>query len=218
MLKESGVQTQGGAPVTSDTIRGFDRDTARLAAGVLGAVVFAALVLAAQEYHPTKANPTEEAVQAGSGRLLNANVVTRGNAVAKTSNDKMAYGEGSGVDHAFNKTSPQDDPSSQIEPAGTTPAPVFAFTPEINRDDTQADSDSAFLARWQESARAIGPKVRNVSNRSSAASRYVAIKRRLIEIWNQSSATGEKSRSWTAFSHLNRGESKKAAYTAETSN
>jgi hypothetical protein len=216
MLKESGVQTQGGAPVTSDTIRGFDRDTARLAAGVLGAVVFAALVLAAQEYHPTKANPTEEAVQAGSGRLLNANVVTRGNVVAKTSNDKMASGEGSGVEHAFSKTSPQDDPSLQIESAEAAPAPVFALTPKINRDDTQ--TDSAFPAGRQESARAIGPKVRNVSNRSSAASRYVAIKRRLIEIWHQSSATGEKSRSWTAFSHLNRGESKKAAYTAETSN
>ena len=147
--------------MTSDTIRGFDRDTARLAAGVLGAVVFAALVLAAQEYHPTKANPTEKAVQAGSGRLLNADVVTRGNVVAKTSNDKMPSGEGNGVDHAFNKTSPQDDPSSQIEPAGTAPAPVFAFTPEINRDDTPTDSDSAFLARRQESARVRGLKVRN---------------------------------------------------------
>jgi hypothetical protein len=148
MLKESGVQTQGGAPVTSDTIRGFDRDTARLAAGVLGAVVFAALVLAAQEYHPTKANPTEEAVQAGSGRLLNANVVTRGNVVAKTSNDKMASGEGSGVDHAFNKTSPQDDPSSQIEPAGTAPAPVFAFTPEINlKTEVRAGKKASFCPK-----------------------------------------------------------------------
>ena len=180
--------------MTSDTIRGFDRDTARLAAGVLGAVVFAALVLASQEYHPTKASPTEE--QAGSGRLLNANVVTRGNVVARTSNDKMASGEGSGVDHAFNKTSPQDDPSSQIEPAGT--APAMRSLPEINSDDTQTDSDSAFLARQQKSARAIGPKVRNLSNRSSAPSRYVAIKRRLIEIWHQSLATGEKSRSWTS--------------------
>jgi hypothetical protein len=53
MLKESGVQ-KGGAPVTSDTIRGFDRDTARLSAGVLGAVAFAALVLALQEHYPTK--------------------------------------------------------------------------------------------------------------------------------------------------------------------
>jgi hypothetical protein len=40
--------------VTSDTIRGFNRDTARLAAGVLGAVVFAALVLPLQEHYPTK--------------------------------------------------------------------------------------------------------------------------------------------------------------------
>jgi hypothetical protein len=79
--------------VTSDTIRGFNRDTARLSAGVLGAAVFAALVLGSQEYHPTKISPTEE--QAESGRLLNANVVTRGNVVAKSSNDKMASGEGS---------------------------------------------------------------------------------------------------------------------------
>ena len=185
--------------MTSDTIRGFDRDTARLAAGVLGAVVFAALVLAVQEYHPTNVNPAGESVQAGSDRLLNANVVTRGNVVAKTSNDKMASGEGSGVDHAFNKTSPQDDPSSQIEPGGTAPAPVFAFTPEINRDDTQTDSDSAFLARRQESARAIGPKTRNGRNRSSAAFRSVYVKRRLIQLWHQSLAKSEKSRSWTAF-------------------
>jgi hypothetical protein len=177
--------------VTSDTIRGFDRDTAWLATGVLGAVVFAALVLTVQEYHPTKVNPTEEAVQAGSGRLLNANVVTRGNVVAKTSNDKMASGEGSGVDHAFNKTSPQDDPSSQIVPAESAPAPVFAFTPEINRDDPQANSGSGTPAhRQDDSARTRGPKARSVSNRSFAASRYVGVKRRLIELWHQS--FGEK--------------------------
>jgi hypothetical protein len=62
MLKESGVQR--GAPVTSDTIRGFNRDTARLAAGVLGAVVFAALVLPLQEHYPTKVDRIEEAIQA----------------------------------------------------------------------------------------------------------------------------------------------------------
>ena len=99
-----------------------------------------------------------------------------GNVVAKTSNDKMPSGEGSGVDHAFNKTSPQDDPSSQIEPAGTAPAPVFAFTPEINRDDTPTDSDSGSLARRQESARVRGAKARNGRNRSSAASGYCRCK------------------------------------------
>jgi len=122
------------------------------------------------------------------------------------------------VDHAFNKTSPQDDPSSQIEPAGMAPAPVFAFTPEINRDDTQVKTGSGTPLHRQDFARAIGQKVRNVSDRSSAASRNIDVKRRLIELWHQSLAISEKPRSWTAFSHLNRGESKKAAYTAETGN
>jgi hypothetical protein len=202
--------------VTSDIIKGFNRDTGWLATGVLGSVVFAALVLAVQEYHPTNVNPTGESVQAGSDRLLNANVVTVGSVVAKSSNDKMASGQGSAVDQAFNKTSPQVDPSSQIEPAGAFPAPVFGFTPEVNRDDRRADSDSAILARRQDSARAIEPKARNVSNRSLVTFRYVGVKRRLIELWHQSLATGGKARSWMAFSNLNRGARKKAAYTAET--
>jgi hypothetical protein len=42
------------------------------------------------------------------------------------------------------------------------------------------------------------------------------VKKRLIELWHQSLAITEKSRSWTAFSNLNRGVSKKAAYTAAT--
>ena len=92
--------------MTSDIIRAYNRDTARLATGVLGAVALAALMLAVQEHQPTKASPTKETVQAGSDLLLNANVITGGSVVAKSSNDKMASGEGSGVDHAFSKTSP----------------------------------------------------------------------------------------------------------------
>jgi hypothetical protein len=175
-------------------------------------------VLASQEYHPTKASPTEETVQTGSGRLLNANVVTGGDVVATSSNDKMASGEGSGIDHACNETSLHDNHPSRIEPGGTVPAPVLAFTPAINRDDTQAKTGSGIPLHRQDFARAIGPKVRNVSDRSSAASRNIDVKRRLIELWHQSLAISEKPRSWTAFLNLNRGERKKAAYTAETSN
>ena len=136
--------------MTSDIIKGFNRDTGWLATGVLGSVVFAALVLAVQEYHPTNVNSTGESVPAGSDRLLNANVVTVGSVVAKSSNDEMASEEGSVIDQAFNKTSPQLDPSSQIEPVGTVPAPVFAFTREVNRDDRRSDSASAILARRQD--------------------------------------------------------------------
>ena len=147
--------------MTSDIIKGFNRDTGWVATGVLGSVVFAALVLAVQEYHPTNVNPTGESVQAGSDRSLIANVVILESVVAKSSNDKMASVEGSGVDHAFSKASPQDDPTSQIEPIGATPTPVFAFTPELGPIGAVANPDSGTSALRQDSARAIGPEARN---------------------------------------------------------
>ena len=148
-----------------------------LATGVLGTVVFAALVLAVQEHQPN-------ATQVERDLLLNANPPTVASVGAKT------------------------------EPAASTP--VLASTPEVNRNDPQTNPDAGPLANRQDSARAIGPKARNASNRSSVASRSVDVKRRLLELWHQSLAKSEKSRSWTAFSNLNRGVRKKAAYTAET--
>ena len=46
--------------------------------------MFLPLVLAVQEYHPTKVDLTEEAVQAGSDRLQNVKVVRVGSIVAKS--------------------------------------------------------------------------------------------------------------------------------------
>ena len=115
----------------------------------------------------------------------------------------------------FNKTSPQDDHSSQTEPVGTAPTPVLAFAPEINRDDRQANSGSGTLAHLQDSVRARGPKTHNSRNRSSAAFGSGDVKRRLIELWHQSLAKSEKTRGWTAFSNLTSGAKKKAAYTTE---
>jgi hypothetical protein len=104
---------------------------------------------------------------------------------------------------------------AKTEPAALTP--VLASTPEVNRNDAQANPDAGPLANRQDSARAIGSKARNVRNRSSVAFGSVDVKRRLIELWHESLARSEKSRSWTAFSNLNSGAKKKAAYTAEKS-
>jgi hypothetical protein len=202
------MRTQGSAPATSGMIRRFNRDTVWLATGVLGAVIFAALMVAVQECQ-------RKATEAERDLLLNANPGTVASVVAKSSNSngEMTPGQGSSVDHAFTENPLQEIPSSQTEPAASTP--VLALTPE-NRSDAQANPDAGPLANRQDSARAIGSKARNASNRSSVASRTVDVKRRLIELWHQSLAKSEKSRSWTAFSNLNRGERKKAAYTTET--
>src|SRR5580704_13226827 len=90
------MRTQGSAPATSGMIRRFNRDTVWLAAGVLGAVSFAALVLAIQERQP-------KATQADRVFLLNPDSASLGSVVASTSNadSKMTPVPGSSVDHAF---------------------------------------------------------------------------------------------------------------------
>jgi hypothetical protein len=146
------MRTQGSAPATSGMIRRFNRDTVWLATGVLGTVIFAAVMVAVQECQ-------RKATEAERDLLLNANPATVASLVAKT------------------------------EPAPSTP--VLASTPETNRNDAQANPDAGPLARRQDSARAIGPKARNASNRSSVASRSGDVKRRLLELWHQSLAKGE---------------------------
>ena len=125
-------------------------------------------------------------------------------AQSSNSNGKMTSGSGSSVDHT---TEPplEKIPSLQTEPAAPTQSFAPAFTPQKNPDAPQ-----------QEPTQAPAPKTENVRNRSSVASRYVGVKRRLIELWHQSLAKIE-TRSWTAFSKLNSAVKKKTAYTAKTS-
>jgi hypothetical protein len=185
--------------VTSDTITKFNRDTVWLATGVLGTVVFAALVIAVQE---RQAVPTP----AGRDFLFNPNFASVGSVIeSPDSKDKMISGPGNSVDHALTETSPRKIPSSQTETAASTPGAVLALTPEVNRD-----------ADRQDSARVRRAKNRIVRNRASMAFGPIDVKRRLIELWHQTLARNKKPRNWTAFSNLGPGVSKKAAYTAET--
>jgi hypothetical protein len=183
-----------------DTIGRFNRDTVWLATGVLGTVVFAALVLAVEEWQPD-ARPAERGV------LLNANPATAGSVVARSSksDSKMTPGRESSDDPGLTEASPPEIPSAQTKPAASTPAPILALTPEINRS-----------AHGLRPAPVKGQRTHNLRNTSSLAYGYVGVKRRLIELWHQSLARKESSRTWTAFSNLNREARKKAAYTAET--
>jgi hypothetical protein len=167
-------------PLTSDIIRSFNRDTAWLATGVLGALVLAALMLAVQEHQPN-------VTQAERDFLLKANpaAVASVNAESSNSNGK--------TDTPLHQIS-----SGQTEPAASTPISA----PQKNCDAPQQDS-----------AQAPAPKTRSVRNRSSVVSRFVDVKRRLIELWHQSLARSE-TRSWTAFSKLKSEVKKKTSYSA----
>jgi hypothetical protein len=158
--------------VASDKIRSFNRDTAWLATGVLSAVFLAALVIAVRE-HQTNAT------QAERDFLPNANATTVESVVAKSanSNENMTPGSGTGIDHALTKTPPQELSPLEMVPTASAPTSVLAFTPQTHRDAPQQDS-----------AKAPVSKTRNVRSRSSVASRFIGVKRRLIELWHQSLA------------------------------
>ena len=111
---------------------------------------------------------------------------------------------------------PKEISSLQPEAAASTPTPVLASTPETNHINSQTITSSWSPVIGRDSAGVIRPKIRKVRDRSSGSPRYVGVKRRLIELWHQSLAKTEKSRSWTAFSNFNGWVGKKAAYTAET--
>jgi hypothetical protein len=192
-------------PDTNEVIRRFNRDTGWLATGVLGAVVFAALVLAVlvQDRHPKAVDLTEEAVQARGDLLLNANFATRFTVVGlngKSSTSKVTSKQATSVNRSFTEISLQANPSSQMEAAASTPTPVLAFSPEINRHDVQANAGTWTAAHRQDSERVMGLKVPRARFRSSVRLRFVDVKMRLIALWHQSLARSEKSRTWTGFS------------------
>lgn len=102
------------APVKRDTISRFNRDTVWLAAGLLGTVVFAALVLAVQECQP-KAPQTERELS------LNANPAGAGSVLASSSSTgKMTPEQGSGDDPTFTETALLETPSSHAAPIPAT--------------------------------------------------------------------------------------------------
>jgi len=186
------------AEMIRETIIRFNRDTAWLATGVVGTVVFAAIVLAVQEHQPN-AKPAENELSVKANPSPMAGVIAK----SYSPNADSTPTQNSSVDRALTKTS-LDEKVSSSRIGSATPAAGLAFKPEASHHEHRQDN-----------TRLKGSRTPNERNGWSVAFGAAAVKRRLIELWHQSLAQNEKSRSWTAFSHLSRGAQKKAAYTAE---
>jgi hypothetical protein len=188
-------------PDTNDVITKFNRETRCVLTGVLGAVVFAGLMLAlmVQERYPNAADSAEEAVQAGGDLSLNTNVSTLAKNVVltrKSSTGEIAPGQASSLDQAPPKISSRENPSSQMEAATSTPTPVVAFTPEIDHHDVQTNTSSWIPAHSLPRGR----------SRSSVRPRFVDVKMRLIALWHQSLMRSERTRTWTLSSNFKKRE------------
>ena len=180
--------------VIRETVIRFNRDTGWLATGLVGTIVFAAIVLAVQEHQPN-AKPAETDTAPLAGVI----------AASSSPNAELPPTQDSSVDREPVKTSLDEKVSSSRNESAVPPAGL-AFRPEGRHHEHRQDSTQL-----------KGSRTPNERNRSSVALSTADVKRRLIELWHQSLVKNEKSRSWTAFSHLNRGAHKKAAYTAEMS-
>ena len=186
--REHPVALPGG----DNVMREFNRNTMWVAMGLLGTVIFAALVLAVQEHHPMPAEVGEKAMQKNGGVLPNANPVALSEVVDSS---------GKSTDQIFS------GPATSIDDG---------FTAEINHVAVQADGSARSPAQRHDSARVIRPNIPHVTHRSSTRPRFVDVKMRLIALWHQSLARSQRPCSWTLFSSSNKERSRKVGYTAET--
>jgi hypothetical protein len=188
---------------TSDVIRKFNRNSKRLATGILGAVVFVVLVLAVliRARQPKGADLTGETSETRGDLLLSANPATLSKVVdlnGRNSTAEITSGQTTSVDQGFTVISPQENASPQTE----TPASTHALTSEIDHPNVQANASAWSLVHQQDSALVIGSKIHNIRHRSSVRSRLIDVKMRLIALWHQSLARSENSRIETEGSKL----------------
>jgi mRNA-degrading endonuclease toxin of MazEF toxin-antitoxin module len=171
-------------------IKSFNRNTTWVATGLLGSVVFAALMVAFQEGN-AKLDDLTKARQTTGDPLMNVNSTAIPDIVSS------------------NQNSPGEITLAQV----TSATRGIAF--QIKHPDTQANATSWSPAQ-PDSVRVIRSKILNVRYRTFVRHRIRDVKMRLIALWHQSLAQSEKSRTWTAFSSSNLGERRKVGYRAET--
>jgi hypothetical protein len=159
-------------PNAYNAIRRFNRHTAWLATGVLGSVIFAALMVAIQE-HPKAAGHANQDSQTSDATESTTGQATR-------------------VDLSSTVISPQRNPFAWMESPDSTKAPVLSLTPANNQPDAQANANPRASVRREASARVVRPKIRTIGHRSSVRFKLVDEKRRLIAAWHQSLARSQQ--------------------------
>src|ERR1700730_7399449 len=172
-------------------IKSFNRNTTWVAAGLLGSVVFAALMVALQERHAQADDITQEARQTTGYLLANANAA------------------------AISKAVGSDEKSTGEIAAGQPTSDGRELTIERNQPDGQANATSWSPAQRLDSAPVIHTKTPKTRIWSSAHPRYVDVKTRLLALWHQS-LRREKSRGWTLLLNSNKWQRKNVSYTATT--
>jgi hypothetical protein len=173
-------------------IRKFNRSTTWVASGLLGSVIFAALMVAFQERNSepvgNDSSPAKQVEDAVFSTDHPANLPSVANAPENTAN--LAPGPIKSDDQGLASIG-KDDPEERVNVIGWSPVPHHDF-----------------------GRRHGGATNSKTTSRTSSRPRYVGVKARLLALWHQSLAHNEKARSWTRFSKVKEGDKEKVSYTA----
>jgi hypothetical protein len=208
---------QFGKPGANDVLGRFSRDTKWVAAGLLGAVFFAALAFAAlvPERYPKIADPTREASQTKPSLSLNADAATLFKIVDLNAKVFASEATSQAVTHVDQKVTEDSSKASVVgmeAGAASTPPPFLVSSLKINHINTRTNAGRWSPRYGQDSTPGIKARFPQGTYRSSGRLRDVDVKMRLIALWHQSLLRSEKARTWAIYSNLNT--KKKAAYTA----
>jgi hypothetical protein len=175
---------------TLNVMRRFNRNTMVVVTGLLGTVIFAALVLAVQEHHPLPAEVAEKAMRTRGEILPNDNPLELPKVVGLSgkSTDKISSKQATGFDDGI--------------------------APKINHANLKANVSSGFPARRHDSARVIRATIANAGHRSSTHLRLAGVW--FLALWNRGLLRAEKSHSSTPLWKSNKERKKKVSYTAQT--
>ena len=201
---------------TSDVIRGFNRDTHRLAAQVLGAVGFAILVLGmlTRERDPEAVDLRGNESLTSRDLLANVNppVLSKVDGLKeKSSTDELASKLTTRDRLAFTEISPDESSSTRTETLESAQIGV----PALNQPSGWANANSRSSSYARGSARVIRSKIHNTNHRSPVRPRFVDVKTRLIALWHQSLPSSQQSRCRAGFRDPNEGQRKRILYAGQ---
>jgi hypothetical protein len=153
----------------------LNRNTTWVAAGLLGSVVFAAVMVAVRDPHPKSDDTTDVSPQVKSDLLPNSHPSPDFSVASSTekSAGEITSGQAASVDSGSTSQIKQDRPAVQAIATPWSPAP----RPHFVRDSR--------------------PKIPNLRHRSSKRPGIVSLKLRKITLWFRSLVRNERSHSGT---------------------
>jgi len=181
----------------NEVFRRYDRQTMRVASGLLVCTILAAVVVALQEskknaaYHAPAENliSDDAAVNSNPTALSDVRSVN-----AESANSEMSSGQTISIDCTETVISPGKNSSPQMKPAEPIQTPVPTLTSEVN----ELNASPVSSVDRPDIARVIRPKICKSWYRASARLRFVDVKARLIALWHESLAQNKSDRGWAA--------------------